>query len=69
MNKLIVSLIAIVISSVLTENYVLRQAWYLPLPGCFQQNENAVEMSLGVVMTMATAVTQAIQKYLWQAES
>lgn len=67
MNKLIVSLIAIVISSVLTENYVLRQAIGIcPFLGVSNKMKNAVGMSLAVtfVMTMATAVTWPIQKYL-----
>ncbi len=67
MNNLLVSLIAIVISSILTENYVLRQAIGIcPFLGVSNKMKTAVGMSLAVifVMTMAVAVTWPIQKFI-----
>ena len=66
MNKLIVSLIAIVISSVLTENYVLRQAIGIcPFLGVSNKMKNAVDKTLTVTFLWQwLGVTWPIQKYL-----
>lgn len=67
MRSMLVSLAAIVMSSILTENYVLSQAIGIcPFLGVSKRMNTAVGMSLAVtfVMTMAVAVTWPIQKYL-----
>lgn len=70
MNSLLLSLAAIVLSSILTENYVLAQSIGIcPFLGVSQKLKTAVGMSLAVtfVMTMATAVTWPVNKYILEA--
>lgn len=64
MNTAVISLVAIVLSSILTENYVLAQSIGIcPFLGVSKKMKTAVGMSLAVifVMTMAVAVTWPIQ--------
>ncbi len=67
MNSALISLLAIALSSILTENYVLSQSIGIcPFLGVSKKLNTAVGMSLAVtfVMTMAVAVTWPIQHYI-----
>ena len=63
----VISLVAIALSSILTENYVLAQSIGIcPFLGVSKKTGTAVGMSFAVtfVMTMAVAVTWPIQHFL-----
>lgn len=67
MNAAVVSLTAIVLSSILTENYVLTQAIGIcPFLGVSKRMNTAVGMSFAVtfVMTLSVAATWPISHYI-----
>ncbi len=67
MNSMLISLTAIVLSSILTENYVLTQSIGIcPFLGVSKRMNTAVGMSLAVtfVMAMAVAATWPIQHFI-----